>query len=69
VRLAALVYGLTAAETHLVRALIAGKTPEEVSEERSVSLATVKTQLRSVFSKTGTRRQSDLIRALFSIAR
>ena len=69
VRLATVAYGLTAAETYLVRALIAGKTPEDVSEERSVSLATVKTQLRSVFTKTGTRRQSDLLRVLFSIAR
>lgn len=61
-------YKLTPMETALVEALSDGMTPDAFAEMRQVGLATVKTQLRSVFSKTGTRRQSDLMRLVYSIA-
>ena len=64
----AMLYKLTPAETALVLALSNGATPEHFAEQRSISLATVKTQLQAVFAKTGTRRQSDLMRLVFSIA-
>lgn len=60
-------YGLTPAESALVDALAQGKSLEDVSSERAVGLATVKTQLSSIFAKTNTRRQSDLMRLAFSL--
>jgi DNA-binding CsgD family transcriptional regulator len=43
------VFGLTAAEARLAAELAAGKTLDDVSEGREVSLATVRIQFRSVF--------------------
>jgi DNA-binding CsgD family transcriptional regulator len=60
-------FPLTPAEARLARALAHGQTPEEYASETGVSIATVRTQLRAVFDKTGTRRQTDLIRLLVSI--
>jgi len=61
-------YKLTPSEAALVKVLSDGLTPEAFADQRGVALATVKTQLQSVFSKTGTRRQSDLMRLAYSIA-
>jgi len=61
-------YKLSPAEAALVKALSEGLTPEAFGDQRGVALSTVKTQLQSVFSKTGTRRQSDLMRLAYSIA-
>lgn len=61
-------YCLTPAEAELAKALSEGSTAEAFAEQRNVGLATVKTQLRAVFDKTGTRRQSELMRLIFSIA-
>lgn len=66
--LVAMLYRLTPAEVELVQALCDGLTPEAFAEQRGVGIATIRTQLRSVFSKTGTRRQTDLMRLVFSVA-
>ncbi len=65
----AALYRLTPSEAALVKALAGGMTREAFAEQRQVSQATVKTQLQQVFVKTGTRRQSELMRLVFSIAR
>lgn len=62
-------YKLTPKEAMLVKALSDGVTPENFAESRQVGLATVKTQLSAVFAKTGVRRQADLMRLAYSIAR
>lgn len=67
--LMSVLYRLTHAEVELVKSLADGFTPEDFAAQRCVGLATVRTQLRSVFTKTGTRRQSDLMRLVYSIAR
>jgi len=58
-------FGLSAAEARLARALCHGDSLEEYATDQGLKLPTVKTQLRSVFAKTGTERQASLIR-LFS---
>lgn len=58
-------FGLSAAEARLARALCHGDSLEEYAIDQGLKLPTVKTQLRSVFAKTGTERQASLIR-LFS---
>ncbi|TGQ17845.1 hypothetical protein EN809_010430 [Mesorhizobium sp. M2E.F.Ca.ET.166.01.1.1] len=55
---------LTAAEAAIARALVNGKTKNDIADARRVSKDTVRIQLRSIFEKTGVRRQSDLIRVL-----
>lgn len=66
--LMATLYGLTPSETELVRSLCAGRSPQEHSQLRGVSMATVKTQLRLVFGKTGVRRQAELMRLAMAMA-
>lgn len=54
-------YRLTPAETRLAIALAMGESLESYAEEASLSAHTVKTQLRTVFAKTGARRQGELV--------
>ncbi len=60
-------FGLTAAEARLARALASGETLEGYSRENDLKMPTVKSQLRSAFEKTGTDRQSALVRLFVSI--
>ena len=49
-------WGLTPAETALARALLCGCSPEEHANARGVSIETVRTQVRTLLSKTGVHR-------------
>jgi DNA-binding CsgD family transcriptional regulator len=66
-RAVAVMYGLTPAEAKLAAHLAAGMTLDEIAEHSHVKRSTVKSQLGSLFAKTGTRRQAELVR-LFSTA-
>lgn len=55
-------YGVTAAEMRLLAKLAHGKTMAEASEELNISKNTAKTHLQRLFSKTDTKRQSELVR-------
>lgn len=57
-------FGLTGAESRLALQLWAGESLKALSEYGSVSIHTVRNQLKTVFLKTGCRRQQDLIRLL-----
>jgi DNA-binding CsgD family transcriptional regulator len=67
-RLIAELYGLTPAVCRLVTALLAGETLADYAERGGLTRNTVKTQLRSVFAKTDTARQSDLMRKLIKLS-
>lgn len=58
--------GLSAAEARLVVALVAGDTLAEYAARTAVSFTTVRAQLRSVFLKTGHRRQAELVAAVLA---
>lgn len=60
-------FGLSAAEARLARALSAGETLEIYALENDLKLPTIKSQLRSVFKKTGTNRQAALVRLIVGI--
>jgi DNA-binding CsgD family transcriptional regulator len=60
------VYGLTAAEAKLVGALLAGTMLGDYAAASGISAETAKTQLRTVFAKTGQHRQADLIRHILA---
>lgn len=64
-QLAAL-FRLTPAEARLARLLTAGATLEEASQSLGVSIHTVRVQLKSIFAKTGTQRQAELVRLLIT---
>lgn len=55
------VFGLTAAEAQLTEALAAGKSLEQIGDERGTTRGTLRVQLKSVMSKAGVRRQGELI--------
>ena len=54
-------FALTPAETRLLEHLAQGATLTDVSNALGISLATTKTHLSHIFSKTGVTRQTDLI--------
>jgi DNA-binding CsgD family transcriptional regulator len=59
-------YGFSATEGQLACALLAGQTVQDYAKRAGVSSNTARTQLKSIFAKTGYTRQSALIRDLAS---
>ena len=61
------VFGFTAAEAALARALQAGVSPIDYARENALTHNTVYTHLRRIREKTGCKRQGDLVRTLTAI--
>jgi DNA-binding CsgD family transcriptional regulator len=59
-------YGLTPSEVQLAVSLASGMTLTEYAESVGLSMHTVRSTLKQVFSKTGTHRQADLVRLLLT---
>jgi len=57
-------YGLTSAETHLALLLLSGQGMPEAAKTLSVSRNTAHSQLASIFRKTDTTSQAELVRVL-----
>ncbi|HEX4024282.1 MAG TPA: hypothetical protein VHX52_06195 [Steroidobacteraceae bacterium] len=60
-------YGLTRAEVEIANALLSGRTVEQIADKRGVTDGTLRVQLKTIFQKTDTRRQSDLLKLLLSL--
>lgn len=58
------VYGLTPAEKRLASILSSGCTLEQTAEQMQIQRSTAVSHLKSIFSKTNTNRQSELLRLL-----
>lgn len=58
---------LTPAEAEVACALASGLSLDEVSEKRATSYQTTRAILKSIFRKTDCRRQTDLIRLVYSL--
>lgn len=54
-------FALTDAEAELAVALCSGKTIDEAALDRNTSVHTTRSQLKSIFLKTGTTRQAELV--------
>jgi DNA-binding CsgD family transcriptional regulator len=54
-------FDLTPAEARIARGIAAGKTVDDLANETGLAAATVRHQLKSVFSKTGVSRQAELV--------
>ena len=67
-RLLAEIYGLTAAETRLIGELCSGWALGQIGEYHGVSTETLKSQLKSIFAKTGTHRQIEVVRLASALA-
>ncbi|HEY8156050.1 MAG TPA: helix-turn-helix transcriptional regulator [Myxococcota bacterium] len=59
-------YSLTPAEAELVQLLAQGRSLEQVATARSVTMNTVRSQLKQVFTKTDTKRQGELVRLVLT---
>lgn len=59
-------YGLTPAEARLASRLVRGMSPAQAASALGLTVNTVRTHLKRIFSKTETRRQSDLVRLLLT---
>lgn len=59
-----LIFGLSPAEARLARSLGAGDSMDSYAKTAGLSINTVKTQLQSIFAKTGTTRQAELARQI-----
>lgn len=60
-------FGLTRAEAEVALRVLRGDGLRPISDELTLSLATVKTHLQRVFMKTGTHRQAELVRLLLTV--
>ncbi|WP_322048455.1 helix-turn-helix transcriptional regulator [Paraburkholderia sp. J67] len=60
-------FDLSAAECRIVHLLVDGFTPKEIAARVSVQYDTVRKQLQSIYLKTATRRQTDLLRLLMNL--
>ncbi len=60
-------YSLTAAEIEVANGLLMGYSLDEIASLRHVRLGTVRIQVKSLLGKTGTERQSELVRLLMTL--
>jgi DNA-binding NarL/FixJ family response regulator len=63
-----LLFDLTPAESRLLQALAGGLRLQSYAESVGVQTSTVRTQLTSIFNKTGTKRQAELLSIVASIS-
>jgi DNA-binding CsgD family transcriptional regulator len=63
-----LLFDLTPAEARLLRALATGMRLQLYAESIGVQASTVRSQLKSIFNKTGTTRQAELVGIVASIS-
>jgi DNA-binding CsgD family transcriptional regulator len=62
-------FNLTSAELRLCRSFVDGLTLNDYCEKWNVTTSTARSQLHSVFGKTSTHRQSELLRLIFLFSR
>jgi DNA-binding CsgD family transcriptional regulator len=60
-------FGLTAAEVRVLERLIEGRTILEVAKELKIGVSTARTHLAHLMQKTGSSRQTDLIRTAMQL--
>ncbi len=59
-------YGLTKSELRVLLAMLPGLGVKQVAEELGIGESTVKTHLQHIYSKTGTSKQTELLRLFMS---
>jgi DNA-binding CsgD family transcriptional regulator len=64
----AAVFGLTPAEARLASIIATGANPQQAADRLGVSRETARNQLKAVFARTSTHRQSELVALLSNLA-
>jgi len=64
-----LAFEMTEAEVEVSLGLLDGQTPSEIAHMRGVRLTTIRSQVKAIFAKTGTTRQSELVKLLSRLPR
>jgi DNA-binding CsgD family transcriptional regulator len=62
------VFGLTKSEARVAHRLMCGESLQGIAKATGVSVDTIRTQTKSVFAKTGTNRQAELVGLLTRLA-
>lgn len=62
-------HGLTGAEADIVAGLAAGLTLAQIAAKRKTSQLTIRTQLKAIFAKSGSGKQSDILCQVAVLAR
>lgn len=57
-------FDLSRAETRALAGIVGGKTVTQISQEAGLSRETIRSQLKSLYAKTGTHGQTDLLRLI-----
>lgn len=60
-------FGITPAEYKVALLLLEGYVPKEIAKKHAVNSDTIRKQLQSIYKKTSTNRQSDLVKLLLNI--
>jgi pimeloyl-ACP methyl ester carboxylesterase/DNA-binding CsgD family transcriptional regulator len=61
-------FGLSLSEQDILKSIVQGKTLNELALLRKRSIATVRTQAKSLLAKTGARSQTDLVRIFAAVS-
>jgi len=61
-------FRLTQAEARLAAKIASGERLGMVAREHRVRISTLRTQMRAIFSKTGTTRQAELVRLISGLS-
>jgi DNA-binding CsgD family transcriptional regulator len=61
-------FSLTPAEARVTGRLVLGRSVEEIAQELGTSIETVRSQVRSILSKTSTTRQGEMISLVLRMA-
>lgn len=64
-----LIFGLTKAEARLAARLALGESLEQAAGALGISIGTARNQVKSIFGKTETSRQAELVALLWRVAR
>lgn len=62
------IFPLTPAESHIAISIASGKSAQQIADSNGVSINTVRSHIRSIFKKTGTSGQHELISSIWSLA-
>lgn len=62
-----MLFGLTPAEAAFAMEIVKGDGRRAAAERRGIACSTARTHLSSIFEKTGTRRQAELVRLLLQV--
>lgn len=60
-------FGLSSAESFIIRLIVDCKSVADIAVARGSTVGTVRNQIKSIFAKTGSRSQIELVRLIMSI--